>query len=83
VFSVFWGVTSTIMQSWHLIWFFMALALVPGVVAQSEESPFPNTSFKLFTHFIKENFSSQITLSQVLLVLFTLTNSPDFVEPAC
>ena len=68
------------MQSWHLIWFCVALALVPGVAAQSEESPFPNVSFKLFSHFIKENFGSKITLSQVLLVLFTLTNNPDFLS---
>lgn len=68
------------MQSWHFTWFFIALALVPGVAAQSEESPFPNIPFRLFSQFIKENFSAKITLSQVLLVLFTLTDNTDLLS---
>jgi hypothetical protein len=29
---------------------------------------------------VKENFSSKITLSQVLLVLFTITDNPDLLN---
>ena len=57
----------------------MALFLMQGVAAQSIESPFPDIPFKLFSSFVKENFSSKITLSQVLLVLFTITDNTDLL----
>ena len=71
-----WIMVSTAVQYQHLIWFIMVLFLMPGVAAQPEESPFPNIPFKLFSNFVKENFSSKITLSQVLIVLFTITDNP-------
>ena len=58
----------------------MALFLMPEVAAQIEESPFPNIPFKLFSSFVKEKFSSMITLSQVLLVLFTITDNTDLLS---
>ena len=58
----------------------MALLLMPGVAAQGEERPFPDIPFRLFSSFVKENFSSKITLSQVLLVLFTITHNPDLLN---
>ena len=36
--------------------------------------------FKLFSSFVKENFSSKITLSQVLLVLFTITDNTNLLS---
>ena len=68
------------MQFQFLAWLIMALLLVPGVSAQNEEIPFPNIPFKVFTQFVKENFSSNITLSQVLLVLFTITDNTDLLS---
>jgi CxC5 like cysteine cluster associated with KDZ transposases/CxC6 like cysteine cluster associated with KDZ transposases len=50
------------------------------VSAVPEEGQFPNISFKLFSQFVKENFSSGITLSQVLLVLFTITDNHDLLN---
>jgi CxC5 like cysteine cluster associated with KDZ transposases len=58
----------------------MAVLLMPGVSAQAEETPFPNIPFKVFAQFVKENFSSKITLSQVLLVLFTITDNTDLLN---
>ena len=78
--AIFWTMVSTAVQYQHLIWFIMMLFLMPGVAAQAEESPFPNIPFKLFSHFVKENFSSKITLSQVLIVLFTITENPDLLN---
>ena len=80
IFLTFWIVISTIIQSRYLIWLIMALLLMPGVSAHTEETPFPNISFKVFSQFVKENFSSNITLSQVLLVLFTLTDNTDLLS---
>ena len=60
--------------------FIMAFALVPVVVAQPDENPFPDIPFKVFNHFVKENFSAKITLSQVLLVLFTVVDNTDLLN---
>jgi len=53
---------------------------MPGVAVQAEESLFPDIPFKLFSHFVKENLSSKMTLPQVLLVLFTITDNPDLLS---
>ena len=66
--------------NFHIIWLAMALFLMPQVAAQGEENPFPGIPFKLFSSFVKENFSSKITLSQVLLVLFTITDNTDLLN---
>lgn len=80
MFSMFWIVASTIMQFKYATWLIMAILLMPGVSAQTEETPFPNIPFKVFAQFVKEHFSSKITLSQVLLVLFTITDNTDLLN---
>ena len=52
----------------------------PMVMAVPDDGQFPDISFKLFSQFVKENFSSRITLSQVLLVLFTITDNHDLLN---
>ena len=80
MFSIFWIVASTIIQFKYATWLIMAILLMPGVSAQTEETPFPNIPFKVFVQFVKENFSSKITLSQVLLVLFIITDNTDLLN---
>ena len=75
--SILWIILS---RNCHVIWFIIALFLIPRVAAQGGETPFPDIPFKLFSSFVKENFSSKITLSQVLLVLFTITDNIDFLS---
>ena len=65
------------------IWIAVLLAFLPMVTAVRPVpavGQFPNISFKLFSQFVKENFSSRITLSQVLLVLFTITDNHDLLN---
>ena len=62
------------------VWVAVALAFLPMVTAVPDEGQFPNISFKLFSQFVQENFSSRITLSQVLLVLFTITDNHDLLN---
>ena len=78
MFSILWIILST---NCHVIWLIIALFLIPGVAAQGKETPFPDIPFKLFSSFVKENFSSKITLSQVLLVLFIITDNLDLLNP--
>ena len=63
-------------------WVFVAIALgcLPTVAAMSEHDPFPDIPFKLFSQFILDNFHSSITLSTVLMLLFTMTENPDLLN---
>ena len=54
----------------------LALLLsLPSVVAKSDMQPFPDITFKVFSDFVTQNFSSQVSLATVLLVLFSLTEN--------
>ena len=48
--------------------------------AMSSEMPFPDLSFKDFSKFVNNNFGSQVSLTTVLLVLFTMTENPDLLN---
>jgi hypothetical protein len=55
------------------------LTVLPGVSALPEQD-FPDITFKVFNDFVKDNFSSKVTLSTVLLVLFSLTDNPELLS---
>ena len=66
--------------SWA-IFLFIGLCLLPEVhAATTNQTPFPNISFLHFSNFIQENFSSNISLASVLLVLFSLIENPDLLN---
>ena len=69
-----------LMQLPTWIWIFGGLIFLPGVTTLSDKTTFPDLPFKIFNKFIKENFSAEITLCQVLLVLFTLTENPNLLN---
>jgi hypothetical protein len=48
--------------------------------ASLDQDAFPNISFKLFSTFVENNFSTKVSLATVLTVLFTLTNNPDLLN---
>jgi hypothetical protein len=54
---------------------------IPGVVASGlHESPFPDITFKEFSDFIQLNFNSTISLSSVLVILFSLTENTQLLS---
>lgn len=55
------------------------LAWLP-LVSAVETQPFPDIPFKVFSDFVSKTFSSQVSLSTVLLVLFSLTENPDLLN---
>ena len=61
-------------------WIILALTQLPFVVTSSSEQNFPNISFQTFSTFVSKNFSSEISLSAVLMVLFTMTNNTDLLS---
>lgn len=56
------------------------ISTLPGVSATPECAPFPDITFRVFNEFVKENFSSRVTLSTILLILFSLTNNTDLLS---
>ena len=69
-------------SSLFTIWIWMTmLALIPVTYAMpAGESPFPDITFKEFSQFIGQHFSSKISLSTVLVILFSLTENPDLLN---
>ena len=59
----------------------LALLLsLPTVVATSNMQSFPDITFKVFSNFVAQNFSSWVSLAKVLLVLFSLIENPDLLN---
>lgn len=80
IWATFWII---LLISCHLprwIWIILALTQLPLIAALPEQEAFSNVSFKIFSQFIKENFSSKISLSQVLIILFTVADNPDLLS---
>ncbi|TFK30988.1 hypothetical protein BDQ12DRAFT_619788, partial [Crucibulum laeve] len=59
---------------------FVLISNMPVVSASSPPMTFPDIPFYLFNDFIQNNFSSKISLSTALTVLFTLTQNTDFLS---
>ena len=76
--SVSTGLSAVVQFTWP-IWVLLCCSYLPAVSAMPERD-FPDITFKVFSGFIKENFSSHITLSTVLLVLFSLTDNTDLLN---
>lgn len=65
---------------WFLC-FICALAWLPTTLAQdTRPHAFPNPTFKAFSNFILTTFNSNISLTTVLLLLFSLTDNPDILN---
>ena len=57
------------------------LASTPVTYAMSaSEHPFPYITCKKFSQFIGQHFSSKISLSTVLVILFSLIETPDLLN---
>ena len=65
-----------------MVWLWMEMILnLPLVAAASNEHQhFPDVAFSLFSKFIEDNFASTVTLSTVLMLLFTVTENTDLLS---
>ena len=66
--------------NWNLIMILVTLQCLPTVAAMPTQDHFPDVTFKVFSEFVIQNFSSQVSLATVLLVLFSLTENPDLLN---
>ncbi|TFK31274.1 hypothetical protein BDQ12DRAFT_671995 [Crucibulum laeve] len=77
VFYIFWNIDSILDLNITMILNLatLGLAFLPSASALPLEQSFPEISFQDFSKFVLDNFNSDISLSTVLLVLFTMTNN--------
>src|SRR5271168_531529 len=67
------------MNSPLFIWL-LVLLLSPAVYALPEPGAFPDIPFNVFSDYISKNFNSNISLSAVLLIFFSLIENPDLLN---
>ena len=60
--------------------FIVVMFLCPGASAMQSEQAFPDISFKVFSDFVAQNFSSKITLATVLMLFFTMVENTDLLN---
>ena len=81
LYSVFWIVFQTFQNFLAFLWSFVLLVgLLPVVSAAPNDDPFSGITFRAFSQFVEQNFSSRISLTTVLVVLFTMTNNSDLLN---
>src|ERR1700727_383817 len=81
LYSVFWIVFQTFQNLLAFPWSFIFLmGLLPVVSAAPNDDPFSGITFKAFSEFVEQHFSSKISLTTVLVVLFRMTNNSDLLN---
>src|SRR5882762_9309729 len=81
LYSVFWIVFQTFQNLLAFPWSFVLLVgLLPVVSAAPNDDPFSGITFRAFSEFVEQHFSSRISLTTVLVVLFTMTNNCDVLN---
>ena len=81
LYSVFWIVFQTFQNLLAFPWSFVLLVgLLPVGSAAPNDDPFSGITFRAFSEFIEQHFSSRISLTTVLVVLFTMTNNSDLLN---
>jgi hypothetical protein len=81
LYFVFWIVFQTVQNPLAFPWSFVLLVgLLPVVSAAPNDDPFSGITFRAFSEFVEQNFSSRISLTTVLVVLFTMTNNSDLLN---
>lgn len=58
----------------------VAITYIPLVTAAPQTQGFPDVPFYIFSNFIQDTFSSNVSLATVLLVLFSLTENTELLS---
>jgi hypothetical protein len=58
----------------------LLIGLLPIASAAPSHNPISDITFRDFSKFVEQNFSSTISLATVLVVLFTATSNPDLLN---
>jgi CxC5 like cysteine cluster associated with KDZ transposases/CxC6 like cysteine cluster associated with KDZ transposases len=63
-----------------LIYLLIFISALPVAFAVSPEMPFPDISFMDFSKFVNSNFGPQVSLTTVLMILFSMTENPELLN---
>jgi hypothetical protein len=77
---ILWQVVASLARCQGLILAWIIMGMLPVAMASSDHNPFPRISFRMFSEFVDDHFSSGISLSTVLVILFSLTENPDLLN---
>src|SRR3981189_1545787 len=77
---ILWQVVASLARCQVLPSALIIMGMLPVVMASSDHNPFPGISFRMFSEFVDNHFSSSISLSTVLVILFSLTENPDLLK---
>jgi hypothetical protein len=80
IFVIIQQVLAVLARCHGLIIIWVMMSMLPVVTAISDRDPFPGISFRTFSEFVDNHFSSGISLSTVLVVFFTLTENTDLLN---
>ena len=58
----------------------VAITYIPLVTSAPQTQGFPDVPFYIFSNFIQDTFSSNVSLATVLLVLFSLTENTELLS---
>src|ERR1700677_2880149 len=81
--SVIWHLVTGLMcsvASSSFLTLSIILVMLPVTSATPDHASFPGISFRMLSEFVDDHFSSGISLSTVLVVLFSLTENPDLLN---
>ena len=71
---------SLVSHHWILIWLLIWSYLISFTYAASPQYSFPNIPFSLFSDTVQSNFGTDVSLTTVLAILFTLIENPDLLN---
>jgi len=72
---------NSILLQWSTLLLGLVLCgFIPVVSATSDQDPFPNIPFQIFSNFILSQFSHQVSLATVMTVLLTMTSNSDLLN---
>ena len=58
----------------------LLIGFFPVVAATKDHDALTGITFRAFSEFVEQHFSSRISLASVLVVLFTMTSNPDLLN---
>jgi hypothetical protein len=71
---------SVLSQYWIVIWLLIWFQMASLVHAARTDAPFPDIPFSAFNQIIESTFGSNISLTTVLTILFTITENVDLLN---
>jgi hypothetical protein len=74
------GIFSCLSNLPYIIQVMLIMANLPTVVAFQDPNAFPDIPFNIFSDFVGDTFGSTISLSTVLLLVFSILENPELIS---